>query len=63
MIPYNYRRYSGSHARTKKLRIGAAFCSFKTAELVDQRVTTTVAPTETRWYRSLISAFSIRMQP
>ena len=25
--------------------------------------TTTVVPTETRWYRSVISAFSMRMQP
>jgi hypothetical protein len=34
-------------AETKKLRVGAAFCSLNT-ELRDQRVTTTVVPTETR---------------
>jgi len=29
----------------------------------DQRVTTTVVPTDTRWKRSVISGFSMRMQP
>src|SRR5664280_768960 len=28
-----------------------------------QRVTTTGVPTDTRWYRSVMSAFNIRMQP
>ena len=48
-------------ASTKKPRHSAAFCIFQSRE--DQRVTTTGVPTETRPYRSLMSAFNIRMQP
>jgi hypothetical protein len=48
--------------QTKKPRRCAAF-AFSSLEAINQRATTTGVPTETRWNRSVISAFNMRMQP
>ena len=61
------RRQSGSKTRVnairkkEKPRNGAAL--YSDPDRSDQRVTVTVVPTETRWYRSVMSALSMRMQP
>ena len=56
------RHRLGFLSANKKPRIGAAFRILGILE-GDQCATTTVVPTETRWNRSLISAFNMRMQP
>ena len=65
-MPYNYRgkkQQTGTRTEANKSRAAARLLYVQMREELNQRATTTVVPTETRWYRSVMSAFSMRMQP